>query len=84
VVKEYDPASTEACQYRAVVIVQERRDEKRGHQYADPLMVLSGEEYARTPFQELLDRIHRAMGWDERLAVLSWTQACMKVLRGDE
>jgi hypothetical protein len=29
------------------------------------LLVLSGEEYARIPFEELLNRIHQAIGWDD-------------------
>ncbi len=64
VVAEYDPETGAAPFHRAVVIVQEGRDEKVGQRYTDPLLVLSGKEYASVPFQELLDRIHVAIGWD--------------------
>lgn len=70
VVSDYDPETGEAPYDRAVVIVQEGRDEKDGHRYVDPLIVISGEEYARIPFQQLLDRIHAAMGWDERVIAM--------------
>src|SRR5437588_10636452 len=61
-VQDYDPEAGTAPFDRAVVIVQERRNEKIGQRYTDPLLVVSGEEYARIPFQELLDRIHKAIG----------------------
>ena len=64
VVQEYATARGKAP-FRAVVLVQEGRDKKEGQRYVDPLIVMTGEEYARIPFQELLDRIHKAMGWDE-------------------
>jgi hypothetical protein len=55
-----------------VVIVQEGRDEKDGQRYVDPLLVMSGEEYTRIPFKALLDRIHKAMGWDKRVVAMSY------------
>jgi hypothetical protein len=71
VVSEYDPETGEAPYDRAVVIVQEGRDQKDGQRYTDPLIVMSGEEYSRVGFQELLDRIHAAMGWDESVVALA-------------
>jgi hypothetical protein len=71
VVKDYDPETGEAPFQRAVVIVQEGRNTKDGQRYTDPLIVMTGEEYARIPFQELLDRIHKAIGWDESVVGMS-------------
>ena len=71
-VQDYDPETGEERIYRAVVIVQEGRDQKDVQRYVDPLIVLTGEEYARIPFAELLDRIHKAMGWDERVVAMSY------------
>jgi hypothetical protein len=65
VVHDYDPTTGAAPFDRAVVVVQEGRDKKIVQRYADPLLILSGEEYMRIPFQVLLDRIHKAIGWDE-------------------
>lgn len=65
VVREYDPETGNAPFNRAVVILQEGRDKKDIQRYVDPLLVLSGEEYARIPFPELLERIYQAIGWDE-------------------
>lgn len=65
VVRDYDPATGEGPYNRAVVILQKGRDEKDVQRYVDPLIVMSGEEYARIPFGELLDRIQKAMGWDK-------------------
>ncbi len=45
---------------RAMVIVRENT-EKVGQEYVAPLLVLSGEEYAATPFQVLHDRICDAL-----------------------
>jgi hypothetical protein len=59
--------------YRAVVIVQEGRSEKDIQRYVDPLIVMSGEEYARIPFEDLLDRIHKAIGWDDSVVAMAWT-----------
>jgi len=65
VVQNYDAETDEAPFHRAVVIVQKGRDRKDVQRYVDPLLVLSGEEYARIPFEELLERIHKAIGWDD-------------------
>ena len=70
VVQEYTPGTGAVYFHRAVVIVQEGRDKKEGQRYVDPLLVMTGEEYSRIPFQELLDRIHKAMGWDESVVGL--------------
>lgn len=70
VVKEYNPETSEAPYYRAVVIVMEGRDKKEGQRYIEPLLVLTGEEYARLTFQELFDRIEAAMPWDRD--VVGW------------
>ena len=64
-VQDYDPVTGTAPFNRAVVIVQAGRDEKDGQRYTDPLLVMSGEEYACIRFQDLLERIHKAMGWDD-------------------
>jgi hypothetical protein len=72
VVQDYDPTNLDEVPVnRAVVIVQEGRDHKDIQRYTDPLLVMSGEEYRRIPFQELLDRIHKAMGWDENVIALA-------------
>jgi hypothetical protein len=87
VVQDYDPETGEAPFHRAVVIVQEGRDRKDVQRYVDPLLVMSGEEYARTPFQELLDRIHKAIGWDDSVIGLFLTpDGQRKIIRseGDE
>ena len=83
VVQDYDPETERP--YRAVVIVQQGRSEKDIQRYVDPLLVLNGEEYARTPFEELLDRIHKAMGWDESVVAMSWTpDGKKKIIRLDD
>jgi hypothetical protein len=78
VVQEYDPVTGEAPFDRAVVIVQEGRDKKEGQRYTDPLIVMTGEEYARTPFDELLNRIHKAIGWDESVVALAYLPSGQK------
>src|SRR5436309_10349222 len=50
VVQDYDRET--GLPYRAVVIVQEGRDAKDVQRYVDPLIVMTGEEYTRIPFQE--------------------------------
>ncbi|HYT89782.1 MAG TPA: hypothetical protein VEL76_13825 [Gemmataceae bacterium] len=67
VVMEYDPETGEAPFDRAVLIIREDRAEKVGQRYTDPILVLTGEEYARSTFDELIHRIERAMGWDESI-----------------
>jgi len=69
-VKDYDPETGEAPFCRAVVIVQKGRDTKDIQRYTDPLIVMSGEEFARVTFDELLTRIHKAIGWDESVLAL--------------
>ena len=71
VVQDYDPTAGDAQFNRAVVIVQEGRDKKDGQRYIDPLIVMSGEEYANIPFEQLLGRIHQAMGWDESVVAMA-------------
>jgi len=46
---------------RAVVIVVEGREDKEGQCYVDPLLVLSGVEYQRLSFADLLARIEIAV-----------------------
>ncbi len=70
VVQEYNPHTGDAPHDRAMVIVQEGRDEKDGQRYIDPLIVMSGVEYSSIPFQVLLDRIHAAIGWDESVVAM--------------
>src|SRR5882757_5346331 len=53
VVEEYNPKTGEAPYHRAVVIVQKGRDKKDVQRYIDPLLVLTGEEYAKITFAEL-------------------------------
>ena len=56
---------------RAVVILVEGRDEKVIQRYTDPLLVLTGEQYAQMPFQDLLDAITDAMPWDRDVIAVS-------------
>jgi hypothetical protein len=65
VIANYDPETDTPKTYRAVVIVQQGRDKKDIQRYVDPLIVMTGEEYLRTPFHELMDRIEKAVGWDQ-------------------
>ena len=49
---------------RAVVFVTDdsrKGTARNGQEYADPLLVLTGEEYAKMPFQVLLDRLQEAV-----------------------
>ena len=46
---------------RAVVIVQEGRNDKDVQRYVAPLLTLSGEEYRALSFDELMRRIYEAM-----------------------
>ena len=70
VVQDYDPETGEAPYNRAVAIVQEGRNKKDVQRYTDPLLLMSGEEYAHIPFQELLDRFHKAIGWDNSVIAM--------------
>jgi hypothetical protein len=67
-VVEYDPELDHGDVYRAVVILVEGRDEKIEQRYVDPLMTLTGKEYASIPFGELLERIQDAIPWDIEVA----------------
>ncbi|MCI0463679.1 MAG: hypothetical protein L0Z62_42635 [Gemmataceae bacterium] len=66
-VVEYDPKTGEAPFHRAVFIIRADRAQKVGQRYTDPILVLTGEEYARSTFDELIRRIENAMGWDESI-----------------
>ncbi len=46
---------------RAVVIVQEGRNEKDVQRYVDPLLTLSGDEYHSLSFDALMQKIYEAM-----------------------
>lgn len=70
-VVECDPKTGEGPYHRAVVILVAGRDEKIGQRYPNPLLVLTGEEYARMPFGVLLQAIEGAMPWDQDVAGLS-------------
>ena len=50
----------EAAELRAMVVVRQET-EKVGQEYIAPLLVLSGEDYAAMPFQELHDRVCDAL-----------------------
>jgi hypothetical protein len=54
------PADDDETPIRAMVIVRDQT-EKVGQEYIDPLLVLSGAEYAATSFQVLHDRICDAL-----------------------
>src|SRR4029079_8309493 len=54
VVADYDSKTGEAPFHRAVLIIREDRAEKVGQRYTDPILVLTGEEYARSTFDELI------------------------------
>jgi hypothetical protein len=82
VVQDYDPETERP--YRAVVIVRQDRSEKDVQRYVDPLIVMSGGEYARVTFEELLDRIHKAMGWDDSVVGMFYSPTGeKKLLRTD-
>lgn len=74
VVPDYDPDQDKDYPHRAVVIVQDGRENKDEQRYTDPLFVMSGEEYRRLAFQDLLDRIHEAIGWDQDVVAKSYDQ----------
>lgn len=70
-VVECDPKTGIGPFHRAVVILVEGRDEKVGQRYTEPLLVLTGEEYARVPFEQLLEAIENAMPWDRDVVGLT-------------
>jgi hypothetical protein len=84
VVQEYDPETGEAPFHRAVVIVQEGRDAKDRQRYIDPLIVMTGEEYAQMPFEKLLERIHTAIGWDDSVIAMAVFGNKKKIIRRKE
>jgi hypothetical protein len=49
--------------YRAVVIVR-NGEEKHGQRYDNPLVVMSGAEYAATRFADLIERVHDTLRGD--------------------
>ncbi len=54
----------EAEYHRAVVFVTEETKKgtaRNGQEYVNPLLMLTGEEYAKMPFQTLLDRLEEAV-----------------------
>jgi hypothetical protein len=56
--------SGQAPYNRAVVFVTDEAKKgtaRNGQEYVDPLLVLTGEEYAKMPFQVLLDRLQEAV-----------------------
>ena len=57
----HDPETGEELPNRAVVLVQVGREKKEGQRYIDPLLVLSYLEYIKTPFDTLINRIHREL-----------------------
>lgn len=57
---------------RAVVFVTDETRKgtaRSGQEYVDPLLVLTGEEYAKMPFQALLDRLQEAVRSGPRVVV---------------
>lgn len=61
VITPYDPDREDHYPYRAVVILQKGRMEKDGQKYVDPVMTITGEEYEKIPFPELLAKIYRGL-----------------------
>lgn len=53
---DYDPETRQGTD-RAVVFVAKGRDRKKGQRYLDPLLVLSGPEYAAASFEGLMQRV---------------------------
>lgn len=54
----------QAAHHRAVVFVvsfSEKGTARSGQEYVNPLLVLSGEEYAKMPFPVLLDKLHETI-----------------------
>jgi hypothetical protein len=70
-VVECDPETSLGPYYRAVVILVEGHDEKIIQRYSSPLLVLTGEKYAKMPFQELFEAIENAMPWDRDVVSMS-------------
>jgi hypothetical protein len=70
-VVECDPKTGLGPYHRAVVILADGRDEKVGQRYTNPLLVLTGEEYSRMPFEKLLDAIQETLPWDPDVVGMS-------------
>lgn len=70
-VVECDPETGYGPYHRAVLILVDGHGEKVVQRYTAPILTLTGEEYAKAPFQELLDRIRDAMPWDRDVVGLS-------------
>ncbi|HEV3385758.1 MAG TPA: hypothetical protein VG097_13160 [Gemmata sp.] len=71
-VVECDPKTGLGPFHRAVVVLMEGRDQKIGQQYTTPLFVLTGEEYARLPFEKMMYEIEKAMPWDPDVVAMSY------------
>ena len=56
------PVVDDPEKYRAVVILQEGRDEKDGQRYVDPLMTLTWDEYQALSFDAMLEKLYQAIG----------------------
>jgi hypothetical protein len=57
---------------RAVVFITDttrKGTARNGQEYVDPLLVLTGEEYAKMPFQSLLDKLEEAIRSGPRVVV---------------
>jgi hypothetical protein len=62
----------EAPYHRAVVFVTDetrKATQRSGQEYVDPLLVLTGQEYAEVPFQVLLDKLEEAVRSGPRVVV---------------
>ena len=81
-VVECDPKTGHGPFHRAVVIVAEGREEKIVQRYSDPLMTLTGREYAVMPFEDLLEAIKQALQWDRDVVALAYgTDGQQQVIR---
>src|SRR5262249_20402905 len=69
--QKYDPAMD--YKYRAVVIVQAGRDKKNGQRYSEPPLGITGGQYRAISFDELLERIQKAVGWDQDVIACSYS-----------
>lgn len=56
----------------------EGRDRKEIQRYVDPLLVLTGKEYASLSFDELYRRICGLLGWDQYVCSMFATKDGMK------
>ena len=78
----------EAEYHRAVVFVTDRTEKgtaRNGQEYVDPLLVLSGEEFAKMPFQTLLDKLEEAIRSGPRVvAEFIDSQGQTHVIRDDK